>query len=125
MTPYVHMVTKSIGHSPIKDQFTVVFFSMTRKLDSLTRPIWGGVIKSLQIREEEINQLVFTVDIMVFMENPKDSKYSNLLFNFRKLMLFPLKLVRKLKSLTYCRYKDFCKAKVLCTKLYLGTVILS
>lgn len=43
MTPYVRMVTKSIGHSPIKDQFTVVFFSMTGKLDSLTRPIWGCV----------------------------------------------------------------------------------
>lgn len=83
------------------------------------------MIKSMRIREEEINQLLFTVDIMVFMENPKDSKNSNLLFNFRKLMLFPLKPVRRLISLTYCHYKDFCKAKVLCTELYLGTVILS
>lgn len=71
----------------------------------------------MQIREEEINQSLFTVDIIIFMENPKDSKNSNLLFNLHKHMLFPLKPVRKLISLICHHYKDFCKAKLLCTEL--------
>ena len=77
------------------------------------------------IKEEEINQSLFTVDIMVFMENHKDSKNSNLLFNLHKLTVFLLKPVTRLLSLTCHQYKDFCKAKFLCTELYLGTVILS
>ena len=91
MTPCVSMVTKSIGHSPMK-RSTYSGASVTRILEILTRPIlWGwGKEKACRYEKKKINQSLFTHDIMVFVENPKGSRYSNLLFNLYKFMLFPL-----------------------------------